>query len=60
LFAPDAGEGGLDILLETGDQLAVGGLDLRETRRRIIPFTLYLPFLNCPSKNSATFSTICS
>jgi hypothetical protein len=23
-FAPDAGEGGLDLLLETGDQLAVG------------------------------------
>ena len=24
-FAPDAGEGGLDLLLEAGDQLAVGG-----------------------------------
>ena len=25
LFAPDAGEGGLDLLLEAGDQFAVGG-----------------------------------
>ncbi|OGS90063.1 MAG: hypothetical protein A2061_09760 [Gallionellales bacterium GWA2_59_43] len=24
-FAPDAGEGGLDFLLDAGDQLAVGG-----------------------------------
>ena len=24
-FAPDAGEGGLDLLLEAGDQFAVGG-----------------------------------
>ena len=25
VFAPDAGEGGLDLLLKTGDQFAVGG-----------------------------------
>ena len=25
IFAPDAGEGGLDLLLEAGDQFAVGG-----------------------------------
>ena len=25
VFAPDAGEGGLDLLLEAGDQFAVGG-----------------------------------
>jgi hypothetical protein len=34
LLTPHAGEGGLDLLLETGDQFAIGGLGTKSFSRR--------------------------